>query len=119
MLARPARSPRRSRHAARATARRRQTLAQYQGTAGDLDGARASALKAVSYQPTYPPALNVLGIVATQKHQNAQAEAWIERSLAAEPGQRSEARLLAELKKGCTALRLTAHAKGVQLNCPH
>ena len=95
------------------------TLAQYQGTAGDLDGARASALKAVSYQPTYPPALNVLGIVATQKHQNAQAEAWIERSLAAEPGQRSEARLLAELKKGCTALRLTAHAKGVQLNCPH
>jgi len=94
------------------------TIGQYQGTAGNLDAARASALKALEYQPTYPPALNVLGIVATQEHHNAQAESWFERSLAIEPDQSNNARLLAELKKGCTAERLTAHAKGVQLRCP-
>jgi len=94
------------------------TLAQYQGSAGAQDAARASALKAISYQPTYPPALDVLGLIAAVRHQNPQAEAWFERSLAIEPGQDKYAKVVADLKKGCIVASLTSRANGVRLACP-
>ena len=94
------------------------TLAQYQGVVGDQAGARASSLNALKYQPTYVPALNVLGLLDAERHHNAQAESWFERSLAISPDQTKYAKLLADLKRGCTALPLTAQSKGLQLHCP-
>jgi hypothetical protein len=94
------------------------TLAQYQGSVGDKAAARASALRAISYQPTYPPAANVLGLVAAEQHQNVQAETWFERSLAVDPTQTRYAKLLADLKKGCTAEPLSGQSSGIRLKCP-
>ncbi len=94
------------------------TLAQYQGGSGDQTGAAQSARQALMFEPYSPAALSILAIIAAEHHDNAQAEHYLETSLAVEPGQTNFEQALSELRKGCLAQPITAQQPNLTFTCP-
>jgi O-antigen ligase len=92
--------------------------AQSNGAERNLSAAYQAALNAQRYLPYNTQIFNSLADTAAEQHHNGEAISWLERSLAADPGQKFDSSVLKKLKDGCTTTPLTAQNSTFKLVCP-